>query len=452
MKTKKHYIFNWIQRKLSAFVLLYPIFIHGIWSQNQPLDINQCYTIALENSPKLQTKILDILSNDVLIEQAKMQFLPSLNAGATHGYNWGQSIDPFTNTFATGRVRTNNFSVRSTWEIFTGLMKRYNLSIAQLNRQTSEEIFHLERRNFKNEIASVYAKLQTDYLLKSLYSEQYQLIQTLYANVSAQEKVGRRSPFDKLRIQALMQQDSALIVAADNTIKYTEFVLHQMLNEPDSLALKHSFEILSEKQMIEQLRKFTNWEIDTLQEMRVARLNRATAELEYKIAKSQAYPVLTLNSAVGSGYSGRNQELVGTTLVTKPMNEQLRENLFQTAVLTLSIPIFNNYRVKNAMKLAAIKMQQADLEILQTRIDLINYIERLLLDYENESVNMRAKKQVLKTNQELFVASEKMFSNGILNYAEFVEAKYAVTQAHLDYFLTLSKCYGILLILENIIA
>ncbi len=452
MRINSNSIRRLTQTNVSLVLFISLILSETIRCQQEPLALEELYNKALSNSPKLQSRFLDISIADVAINQAKMDFLPSLNAGATHGYNWGQSIDPFTNTFATGRVRTNNFSVRSTWEIFAGLMKRYNLSLVQLNRQSNEEIFHLERRNFKNEIAAVYAKLQTDYLLKSLYSEQYQLIQTLYANVSAQEKVGRRSPFDKLRIQALMQQDSALIVAADNTIKYTEFVLHQMLNEPDSLAIKHQFKILSEKQMIDQLRKYTNWEIDTLQEMRVARLNRSTAELEYKIAKSQIYPVLTLNSAVGSGYSGRNQELVGTTLVTKPMNEQLRENLFQTAVLTLSIPIFNNYRVKNAMKLAEIKMQQADLQILQTRIDLINYIERLLLDYENESVNMRAKKLVLKTNQELFVASEKMFSNGILNYAEFVEAKYAVTQAQLDYFLTLSKCYGILLILENIIA
>ena len=76
----------------------------------------------------------------------------------------------------------------------------------------------------------------------------------------------------------------------------------------------------------------------------------------------------------------------------------------------------------------------------------------MLLDYENELLNMKARKSVFDTNQELFLASEKMFSNGIMNYAEFVEAKYAVTQAQLEYLLSLSNCYGILLILENIIA
>jgi outer membrane protein len=432
-------------------VLLCPIFSFGIWSQNQPLSLAQCYEKALANSPNLQISVLDMLVADVAINQAKMDFLPTLNAGATHGYNWGQSIDPFTNTFATGRVRTNNFSIRSTWEIFTGLMNRYNLNLTQLNRQSAEEFFQLEQRNFKNEVAAVYAKLQTDYLVKTLYDEQYQLIQTLFSNVEAQEKVGRRSPFDTMRILALMQQDSAAILVAENTIRYTEFVLKQLLNEPDSLATSLKFEILNEAQLQKELRKFTNWEIDTLQEMQVAKLNRATAELEYKMAKAQLYPMLTLNSAVGSGYSGRNEELVGTNLVPKPMDVQLRENLFQSAVLTLSIPIFNGYRVKNAMKLAEIKLQQADLNILQTRIDLINYIERLLVDYENELVNMKARQLVFNTNKELFMASEKMFSNGILNYAEFVEAKYAVTQTRLDYLLSLSNCYGILLLLENII-
>lgn len=452
MKTKKHHIFNWIQRKLSAFVLLCPIFIHGIWSQNQPLDINQCYTIALENSPKLQTKILDILSNDVLIEQAKMQFLPSLNAGATHGYNWGQSIDPFTNTFATGRVRTNNFSVRSTWEIFTGLMNRYRLNLTRVNKLTAEEILLLETRNFKNEIATVYAKLQTDYLVKSLYDEQLALVRVLYDNVAAKEKSGKKSPFDKLRIKALVQQDSAAVLAAENTIRYSEFVLRQLLNSGDSIKALQQFEILDEGQLTQRLRAFSSWTVDSLPEVRLAQLNKENAALAYKINKAQLLPSLALHSAIGSGYSGRNEELIGTTLVPKPMDVQLRENLFQTAVLSLSIPIFNAYQVKSQVKLAQIKMQQTELEYQQTQIDLINAIERLLLDYENENINRKAMQLVYSTNQELFVASEKMFVNGILNYAEYVEAKYSVTQARLDYLISLSKCYGILLILENIIA
>ena len=213
--------------------------VHVIYSpllaqENEILSLQRCYEKALKNSPNLKKRSLDVTIGEIAIFQSKMDFLPSLNAGATHGYNWGQSIDPFTNTFATGRVRTNNFAMIASWEIFTGLMKRYQLQWNEVNKQNTALIYDLEKRNFKNEIAVVYAKLQADYLVQSLYQEQYDLIQILFDNVAAKERVGRNSPFDKMRVAAVVQQDSALLIAAKNTIRYTEFILKQLINEKDS--------------------------------------------------------------------------------------------------------------------------------------------------------------------------------------------------------------------------
>jgi len=427
-------------------------FFNSSWSQNGVLSIEQCYEIAISNSPDLKSKTLDISISEMATNQAKYAFLPTLNAGANHGYNWGQSIDPFTNTFASGRVRTNNISIQSSWDIFTGMMNRYTLNLTHIQKEQSLGFYLLSERNFRNEIASMYAKLQADYLIKQVYEEQLSLVNIVLNNISAKEKAGSVSPFAKLRVEALIKQDSAFLIATKNDIKYTKFVINQMLNITDSVNSSYDFLILDESTLASGLKSFSHWNIDTLSEMQLAHLNFEAAQMESKIAQSQQLPRLTLHSAVGSGYSGNNQELIGTTLVPKPMNVQLSENLFQSAVLTLSIPIFNGYRVKTNMKIAQIKVQQAQLDIEKTEIELTNYIERLLLEYENEVVNSEAKKQVYKINQELYKISEVRFLNGLLNYAEYAEAKYVLTQTKLDYLISLSKCYGIFLFLENLIS
>jgi len=438
-------------RKLSFILSCLLLSINAPWAQKKTLTLEQCYEIAIDNSPLLKTKLLDIIGADVAINQAKMQFFPILNAGANHGYNWGQSIDPFTNTFASGRVRTNNFSVVLTWDVFTGLMNRYHLNMVTVSKQSSEEVYLLEKRNFKNQIASVYAKLQTDVLIKNLYEEQFAMTKILFENFSLKEKTGRISPFELMRVQALLQQDSALVLAADNNIRYTKFVLTQMLNSSDSSGIDYDFLVLNEKQLVDGLRVFNDWQVDTMQEIRVAQLNKEIAEIEYKIYKSQLLPRLTINSALGSGYSGNNTELVGTSFVAKPMDVQIRENLYQTAVVTLSVPIFNAYRVRNQLRMSEIRIQQAQLNIEQTQIEITNFVERLLLEYENEVINLKAKKLLYETYQELFDASEKMYSNGLTNYLDYAEAKFSLTQARLDYLISLSKSYGILLFLENLI-
>ncbi|MBK9627660.1 MAG: hypothetical protein IPO56_08130 [Flavobacteriales bacterium] len=70
---------------------------------------------------------------------AQWGFLPNLNAAATHGYNWGQTIDRYTNTFATDRVRTNNFYLGSDWMLFGGLSQQNQFKQAKLDNLSAEE-------------------------------------------------------------------------------------------------------------------------------------------------------------------------------------------------------------------------------------------------------------------------------------------------------------------------
>ena len=63
-------------------------------------------------------------------------FLPSVNASASHGYNLGQVIDPFSNQFAGGgwedRVRSNNLGMSTGLILFNGFRNHLNLKRAVL--------------------------------------------------------------------------------------------------------------------------------------------------------------------------------------------------------------------------------------------------------------------------------------------------------------------------------
>ena len=54
---------------------------------------------------------------------AKASLAPSLNASFNQGFNFGQSLDPFTNTFATDRVQYGNYGANLSFDFFRGLSK-----------------------------------------------------------------------------------------------------------------------------------------------------------------------------------------------------------------------------------------------------------------------------------------------------------------------------------------
>lgn len=448
MKTNS--VFRFHKSTTIAFCSLFLFSLTGIGiAQNDKISLEKCYEIGISRTPELQKGLLDILGADVLSNQVKSERLPTLNSMLNHGYNWGQSIDPFTNTFATDRVRTNNLNVRSSWNLFAGFSVKYRIDIAKLNQEYTALLYKANERNYKNEIAAAFAKLQSDHLQKMVKAELVQRSEAFLKNVKALEKSGVNTPYDVLRFQALYENDLAELAFASNEFEYTGFVIKQLLNIQSKDTTAFSFELLDENRLRSFIKIPEPIPSNELPENRMAEVNQQSAILKLKASQSMVYPNLSLNSIIGTGYSGANTDLVNGELITRSYGDQFRENLYQSVVLTLSLPIFNNYSVKRDIELAKIQKRQADWDVVQTQIEINNTLERLNFEFNNELIAIEALRSIRTAQEELFVAAEKMFASGVINFVEFVDARNNATQAQLRYLTSLSRCYGLLLVLKN---
>ena len=123
-------------RRFSAL----PAFLFVLTAQAQsPWTLEQCVVRAEAKNLAIRSASYD---RDIAVageNGAKWGFLPTLNGAATHGYNWGQTIDRYTNTFATDRVRTNNFYLGSDWTLFGGFNQQNLFKQAKLDNLSAEE-------------------------------------------------------------------------------------------------------------------------------------------------------------------------------------------------------------------------------------------------------------------------------------------------------------------------
>ena len=105
----------------------------------QPWTLDQCMQRAQERNLDLRNATLDVDLASNAHEQAYWSFLPNLNGAATHGYNWGKTIDQYTNTFATDRVRTNNLYLNSDVMLFQSGRKHQVLKRSARDEQAAEK-------------------------------------------------------------------------------------------------------------------------------------------------------------------------------------------------------------------------------------------------------------------------------------------------------------------------
>ncbi len=65
--------------------------------------------------------------------RTQLQFLPSLNGSGSHNYNFGRSVDPFTNQFTTEQIQSDNVSLSSNVTLFSGLQLHNELRQSRLD-------------------------------------------------------------------------------------------------------------------------------------------------------------------------------------------------------------------------------------------------------------------------------------------------------------------------------
>lgn len=454
------------------FLLLTFTMALGVVGQ-QPWTLDQCMQRAQERNLDVRNARLDVDLASKAHEQAYWSFLPNLNGAATHGYNWGKTIDQYTNTFATDRVRTNNLYLSSDVILFQSGRKHQVLKRTALDEQAAEKGLESLRNDISTAVVRAYLDLLG--LREQLRAANDQASSTQEQSTITQDMLdaGRVARADLLDIQAQLAQEQYtaedLKIQAEKA-KLTLAQLMQLTPEEEK-----NFDVtapaMSELNIVEPT--VTDAEVlakvvSTNPAYAQADLNAQSAERGIAIARSNLWPSLSFNASAGTGYSGRNFEalgdptpdgaiLIGATGSGEPVYapsfsqatrvksfaQQLNSNLNESVGFTLSVPIFNNMQNRYVTDQARIEQERAKNDLEKRRnalqVDVQNALTaqrgayrqylsaKLAVDASEESVRMANERfeQHVITATDLNVAKARLQQST----SQLINAKYTYLMA-----------------------
>lgn len=406
----------------------------SLWSLAQETwSLEKCIAYADSGNLNLQHKKADLLIAEIQYKQSKLNVLPTLNAGGTHGYNWGQSIDPFTNQFATDRVRTNNLYVGSSWSIFSGLQNYYLIQQNNISHQVTEQEIEIQRRNLKIDITAAYMQIVLNHYL--IEAAEKQLAYAIESENIAKDRLkgGYATHYEVLSMTSQLIKDSTTLIQAQNNKEYSLLLLKQLLNYQEEIQIE-----ISEIEKLDKVTAEINKEsFSENPEYKLALSRIDLQDFQLKTAKARLLPNLSINSSIGSGYSGNSKTLVGSEFLPKPFEVQMRENFYQSAVLTLNIPIFNNGRVHSEIKIAEAELTKTMLEQEIMVQDLRNQLEKLENEITNEQLNSKALQRALQASEEQFKAATEQYNSGTINVQNYLELRSNLFKTQADYYTSL---------------
>lgn len=434
----------------------------GSSSQDKEWTLEDCINFALDSNINIKKQVLMVESQKAQLLQDYLIMLPDLNAGATHGYNWGQTVDRYTNQFATSRVQSNNFYLGTQLNLFQGLRQINTLNQAKLNYEAIQYDLDLMMDDISIAVAGYYLDILFNQEILAVAIEQKEITQQQVTRMQKMVDAGTLARGDLLNIEAQLATEELQVVEAENRLTISYLSLQQLIDHPYSPDFKietPSLKPIEAPQIVLTAQNVYDVALAQRPEIKSAEIRVQSADKGISIARGYLSPTLSFNGTWATGYSGASQQENGQIITTTapigylqsnpseivvtdydtpqgyqtiPFEDQLNDNQNKSLQLSLNIPIFNGWQVRTAISQAKIAKEEADLTLQQTKLDLDKKIQQAYADAVAALKNYNASEKKVNAQQEAFKYSEQKLGVGLVTAVEYNETKKNLTAAESD--------------------
>jgi outer membrane protein len=450
-----------MQKNKPALILILLVIINlsvfqGFSQEGRLWTLEECIDHAWENNLQLQQQKLSVDLAGENLTQSRANLFPTLNASASHSYNFGRRVDPFTNEFSTETVRTNNFGISTNLNLFSGFQVQNAIRQNRLDLEASQYDMERSYNDVALMVASAYLQVLFSIELVENAQNQVEISKQQVDRTTRLVEAGTLPRGSLLTIQAQLATEELQLVNAQNQLDLAYLNLIQIMFLPEDTEFAIAFpdvEIAVDEEPDRSPMQVYRVALNRQPEIRSADIRIASAERGLAIARGGHSPRLSLSGSYGSGYSeasleifdeqptGLNQVFItddGVTVLNpvtqfrtrrKPFGDQISDNLNRSIGLFVSVPIFNNYQVKSSIGRSQINLENARLQSQIVREQLFQTIQQAHADAVASLKRYAATEKNVVALEESFRYTEQRFNVGMVNSLEYNDAKNRLSAA-----------------------
>lgn len=437
--------------KIVLFLLGAPVLIHA---QNQ-WNLQQCVDYALKNNILLKQAEINNQISKNNSTQAKANILPTLNGGAAHTYNFGRTVDRFTNTFANTQVLSQNLFISSNLVLWSGLAQYNNIKASEYAYKAGAENIKQQQNDLSLNVATAYINaIYCDELLL-IAKNQFDITKQQYDRTLKLADVGTVAKSAVSDIKAQVANEEVNVTNADNNYQIAMLTLKQLMNldSVDINIVKPDIEVQSENLLSNSVHNIYETALKNQPSIKSAEYNLMMAKKSLAAAKGRISPTISLNGSVGTGYSGLAKDIKGvnitgadttgittggqyvltptyqTIMADKPFMDQYKDNVNKSIGLTLSIPLYNGLQTYTSVKNA--KLNALNAKYTQDLAEQ-NLYKTIAQAYANARAALNkyvASKASVEASEQSFNYAQQKFNVGAISSFDFNSAKTRLVNA-----------------------
>lgn len=394
----------------------------NVWS------LQKCIDYALENNIQIKQQQLNTKYYENQVSQAKSNRLPNLNAQIGNDNSFGRSLT-YLNTYKNVNSSSITGGASTNLTIFNGFQLSNSIDKQELDLQATLKDLQKAKDDMMLNIAGMY--------LQILFSEELVLVDEAQIEVTKQQlsrttqlvEAGSLAKGAQLEIEAQMAREELQLVNNKNDLQLSYLALYQLLELPIAESFKIEKPVLPEIKanlsMANSIDVFNN-AMNVRPEIQAAQLRVKSAEKDLEIAKGNQYPSLTFNANYYNLYNNKYTDINGEDIA---FGDQLKNNGRSSLGLTLGIPIFNRFQVKNSISNAELQIQDYQYRLQTSSNTLRKEIEQAYTNALAALNRYMSTEKAVESMQEAFRYVEEKFNVGMVNSVDYNLQKNQLTSA-----------------------
>lgn len=400
--------------------------------QAKKWTLQECVEYALKNNISVLQTDLENKTAAIDKKTALGNFLPNVNANASHSWNIGLNQNIVTGLLENQTTQFTSAGLSANVTIYNGLQNQYRLRKSNLSILAAQYQLSKMKDDISLNVANAYLQILFNKENVKVQKEVLANDEKQFTRTNELVSAGVIPRGDLLDVKATVATDNQKVVAAENNLFISKLSLAQLLQLEDFEnfdIVDTNYEPKQSATMLEKPQTIIDKAKQDRIEIKIAKNNLELAQKDISIAKSAFQPTVAgfYNFNTRATYSDRfvgldanNSPILGNP---KPLFDQFSDNKGQSFGIQVSVPIFNGFSVKNNVERAKVAFERSQIASKQTNLDLERNVYTAITDAKGAINSYEASITSLEARSEALNYAKEKYAVGLMNSFDYNQAQ-----------------------------
>lgn len=390
--------------------------------------LQDCIDWAKQQNITIQRNKVNVRSLTLDLENARNNRLPTVNFSSNQQVGYRPFQETHSSVIGSEVISSSNrtsysgsYGVNASMSLYDGGQIKNNIKLAEINSQIAELNVLASELSIEEQITQLYVQILYSQDAVTQDDELIALGQVQLDRAKALKKAGLLNKADLSQLESQLAQDKYQKVADETTLDNYRLQLKQIMELDGDESLVLADPTLENDVLAELPSKQAVYQhaVENRPEIKAQQLAMDRTYIDEKIAEAGNKPNLSASAGINTSNMSGNGN----------MFNQLKNQWNNGIGVTLSIPIWDHGKTKNAVAKARLERESTYLDMIDTQKSLWKTIENYWLQARNSQQRYIAAKENVDYCRESYNLTSEQFRLGMKNIVELTQDKTNLSSA-----------------------